>query len=133
MTLDLSQKKTDFLLLFIARAFRMFSYGMIAIVMIKNLELKNFTGQEIGIIQFAVILGDIVVSLILTTKADKFGRKNTLIIGALLKVITGIFYAYSSNLIVLVIAGIIGVISVTGTEIGPFLPIEQSALSQIIE
>ena len=31
------------------------------------------------------------------------------------------------------IAGIIGVISVTGTEIGPFLPIEQSALSQIIE
>ena len=37
MTLDLSRKKTDFLLLFIARAFRMFSYGMIAIVMIKNL------------------------------------------------------------------------------------------------
>jgi hypothetical protein len=34
---------------------------------------------------------------------------------------------------VLVITGIIGVISVTGTEIGPFLPIEQSALSQIIE
>ncbi len=33
----------------------------------------------------------------------------------------------------LVVTGIIGVISVTGTEIGPFLPIEQSALSQIIE
>ena len=58
MTLDLSQKKTDLLLLFLARAFRMFSYGMIAIVMIKNLELKHFTGHEIGIIQFAVILGD---------------------------------------------------------------------------
>jgi MFS family permease len=123
MTLDLSQKKTDLLLLFLARAFRMFSYGMIAIVMIKNLELKHFTGHEIGIIQFAVILGDIVVSLILTTKADKFGRKNTLIIGALLKVITGILYAYYADLTVLIIAGIIGVISVTGTEIGPFLPI----------
>lgn len=93
----------------------MFSYGMIAIVMIKNLELKNFTGEEIGIIQFAVIVGDIVISLILTTKADKIGRKNTLIIGAILKIITGIFYAYSSNLFVLVFTGIIGVISVTGT------------------
>jgi hypothetical protein len=45
MTLDLSAKRTDFVLLFLARAFRMFSYGMIAIVMIKNLELKNFTGE----------------------------------------------------------------------------------------
>jgi hypothetical protein len=44
MTLDLSEKKKDFILLFLARAFRMFSYGLIAIVMIKNLQLKNFTG-----------------------------------------------------------------------------------------
>lgn len=29
--------------------------------------------------------------------------------------ITGVFYAYSSNLIVLIVTGIIGVISVTGT------------------
>lgn len=132
MTLDLSPKRLDFILLFLSRGFRMFSYGMIAIVMLKNLELKNFTGEEIGIIQSAVILGDIIISLYLTTKADKIGRKKTLIIGAILKVITGIFYAYSSSLIVLVIMGIIGVISVTGTEIGPFLPIEQSALTQII-
>lgn len=123
MTLDLSSKRKDFILLFVARALRMFSYGMIAIVMINNLNLKGFTGTEIGILNFAVIVGDIVVSLILTTKADKFGRKNTLIIGAILKLITGIFYAYSANLIVLIIMGIVGVISVTGTEIGPFLPI----------
>jgi MFS family permease len=115
MTLDLSPKKKDFILLFLARALRMFSYGMIAIVMIKNLELKNFDGPEIGIIQFAVVVGDIVISLILTTKADLFGRKNTLMIGAILKLITGIFYAYSSSLWVLVVTGIIGVISVTGT------------------
>jgi hypothetical protein len=93
----------------------MFSYGMIAIVMIKNLELKHFSGSEIGIIQSAVIFGDIVISLILTTKADVFGRKNTLMLGALLKLFTGLFYAMSNSLIILVITGIIGVISVTGT------------------
>jgi hypothetical protein len=45
MTLDLSHKKTDFFLLFLTKALRMASYGMIAIVMIKNLELKNFNGE----------------------------------------------------------------------------------------
>jgi hypothetical protein len=42
-------------------------------------------------------------------------------------------YAYSYSLILLVITGIFGVISVTGSEFGPFMPIEQAALSQIIE
>lgn len=61
------------------------------------------------------------------------GRKNTLIIGSILKIMTGIVYAYSESLIILVITGIFGVISVSGSEFGPFMPIEQSALSQIIE
>ena len=37
MNLDLGEKKKDFILLFLTRGLRMFSYGMIAIVMIKNL------------------------------------------------------------------------------------------------
>jgi hypothetical protein len=36
-------------------------------------------------------------------------------LGALLKLLTGLFYAYSSNIYILVITGIFGVISVTGT------------------
>jgi hypothetical protein len=37
MSLELGDKKKDFFLLFLTRGLRMFSYGMIAIVMIKNL------------------------------------------------------------------------------------------------
>jgi hypothetical protein len=37
MSLDLGEKRKDYLLLFITRGLRMFSYGMIAIVMLKNL------------------------------------------------------------------------------------------------
>lgn len=54
-------------------------------------------------------------------------------IGSLLKLVTGLIYAESSNIVILVMAGIFGVISVTGGEIGPFMPIEQSALSQLVE
>jgi hypothetical protein len=44
MAFDLNQKKKDFFLLFLTKALRMASYGMIAIVMVKNLELKHFSG-----------------------------------------------------------------------------------------
>ena len=81
----------------------------------------------------SIVAGDIFISLFLTTRADKLGRVNTLMIGSLLKLITGLVYAESSNVIILTIAGIFGVISVTGGEIGPFMPIEQSALSQLVE
>ena len=54
-------------------------------------------------------------------------------LGAILKFITGLCYAEASNTVILLISGILGVISVSGGEIGPFMPIEQSALSQLVE
>jgi hypothetical protein len=53
--------------------------------------------------------------------------------GAVLKCATGLFYSLTSNIYALTISGILGVISVSGGEIGPFMPIEQSALSQLTE
>ena len=44
----------------------------------------------------------------------------------------GLAFACTSNLLFLVIAGTIGVISPSGHEVGPFLSIEQAALSQIV-
>lgn len=89
--------------------------------------------MQAGWIQSFIVAGDIVISLFLTTRADKLGRINTLMLGALLKLITGIIYAESDNMTILIVAGIFGVVSVTGGEIGPFMPIEQSALTQLVE
>jgi MFS family permease len=44
----------------------------------------------------------------------------------------GLVFASATNLVVLIIAGTIGVISPSGNEVGPFLSIEQAALSQIV-
>jgi MFS family permease len=55
-----------------------------------------------------------------------------LIAGALLMVAAGIAFASTNNLIFLIIAGIIGVISPSGNEVGPFLSIEQAALSHVV-
>ena len=44
----------------------------------------------------------------------------------------GLAFASTTMLWALVIAGIIGVISPSGQEVGPFLPIEQAALSHVV-
>jgi MFS family permease len=111
----------------------MFSYGMLSLIFFDNLFYKGLSTGEASWIQSGIVFGDVLVSLVLTTQADRLGRINTLMFGALLKLVTGLCYAESSNVIILTISGIFGVISVSGGEIGPFMPIEQSALSQLVE
>jgi hypothetical protein len=47
-------------------------------------------------------------------------------------IVAGIAFAFTSWVPLLILAGAIGVISPTGNEVGPFLAIEQAALSQTI-
>jgi len=78
------------------------------------------------------LAGDVAVSLLLTTTADRFGRRRTLAIGALLMSMAGIVFAMTNNFAVLLLAATIGVISPSGNEVGPFLSVEQAGLSQVI-
>jgi MFS family permease len=55
-----------------------------------------------------------------------------LMAGALLMATAGIVFASTSNFGLLVLAGTIGVISPSGHEVGPFLSIEQAALSHVV-
>src|SRR5256884_1391515 len=55
-----------------------------------------------------------------------------LIVGAILMAAAGISFACTSNFFLLILAGTIGVISPSGNEVGPFLSIEQAALSHVV-
>jgi MFS family permease len=55
-----------------------------------------------------------------------------LIVGAVLMAAAGLAFACTKNLLLLIIAGTIGVISPSGNEVGPFLSIEQAALSHVV-
>jgi MFS family permease len=55
-----------------------------------------------------------------------------LTIGAVLMILAGALFAVTSNFWWLLVAATIGVISPSGNEVGPFMPIEQAALSQLV-
>jgi predicted MFS family arabinose efflux permease len=73
-----------------------------------------------------------VITLYLSTRADGFGRRATLIIASLLKVLAGFAFAATSNFGVLAAAGVVGVISTSGGEIGPFMAVEQAVLTDAL-
>ncbi len=122
----------DIVLLFSTRTVRLFCYGFLSVILTLYLIQVGLTAGTIGILFTLTLAGDAGVSLWLTTSADRFGRRRTLILGAFLMIGAGIVFITTKNTILLTAAAIIGVISPSGNEIGPFLSIEQAGLTQII-
>jgi predicted MFS family arabinose efflux permease len=55
-----------------------------------------------------------------------------LVLSSLLVVVAGVIFAVTDWLPVLILAGIVGVISPSGNEVGPFLAVEQASLSEVV-
>jgi MFS family permease len=119
-------------LLFTTRVLRMFGYGFLAVVLVLYLAALGLDALTIGAILTLTLVGDTLISLWLTTSADRIGRRRVLVAGSLLMVGAGVLFAATSAVPLLILAATIGVISPTGNEVGPFLAVEQAALSQAI-
>ena len=119
-------------ILFITRMVRLFAYGSLSVILLIYLAQIGLSDTQIGLLLTLTLLGDTIISLWLTTRADCVGRRRMLLAGAGLMVFGGTLFALTTSYAVLLIAAIIGVISPSGYEVGPFLSIEQSALSNII-
>jgi MFS family permease len=122
----------DAWLLFSTRFIRLFAYGSLSVVLVFYLIGLGLSDSQTGLLLTLTLVGDTVVSLYLTTRADRIGRRRMLIIGAILMAAAGLAFAFTHNFLLLIIAGTIGVISPSGNEVGPFLSIEQAVLSHVI-
>lgn len=120
----------DVILLFSTRSLRLFAYGGLSVVLFQYLAAIGLRPIDAGLLITSIVAGDTVMSLYLTTRADrKFGRKTTLIVGAVLMAFAGVGFILSDKWLPgLFVAGTLGVVSGSGGEIGPFLAIEQAAL-----
>lgn len=128
----MSTVRSDTAILFTARTTRLFAYGFVSVILVLYLAETGLSPLGVGAMLTATLVGDIVVSLWITMIADRVGRKKMLILGSLLMILGGVVFVLSQNPVLLTLAAIIGIISPSGNEIGPFLSIEQAALSQLV-
>src|SRR5579872_4523982 len=122
----------DARLLFLSRFIRLFAYGSLSVILVFYLVGLGLREDQVGTLLTLTLVGDTVISLYLTTRADRMGRRRMLIVGSFLMAAAGLVFALTHNFLLLVIAGTIGVISPSGNEVGPFLSIEQAALSHVV-
>ena len=127
-----SSSAADIRLLFATRAVRLFAYGFLSVVLVLYLAAAGLSEASIGVLLTLTLLGDTAVSLAVTTRADRAGRRGMLRLGAALMILAGVLFGTTRSFALLLFAATVGVISPAGNEVGPFLAIEQAALTQAL-
>ncbi len=128
----MTDQNRNFSLLFTTRIIRLFAFGFMSVILVLFLSATGLSDAQIGLLLSLTLAGDVLVSFWATSVADRIGRKRMLIVGAFLMALSGLAFAFTRDPVALTFFAILGIISPSGNEIGPFLSIEQAALSQII-
>ncbi|BGP17673.1 hypothetical protein JCM10213_003577 [Rhodosporidiobolus nylandii] len=123
----------DVSLLILSRFVRMLAFGTVAPLLVLYLNSLGFEGTEVGLFLSLTLVGDVVLSLVVSWVADRIGRRNVLAAGALAMAASGFVFYTSKSYITLLLAATLGVISPSGNEVGPFSAVEGSILSQLIQ
>ncbi|MCL4400991.1 MFS transporter [Candidatus Parvarchaeota archaeon] len=116
-------------LLFLAKTLRVFGFGFLSIILPLYMLRLGYSALIIGIVISMAVFGSVVFNTLISKFSDSFGRRKSLIILSIMMAISTILMIFNINAMLFVIAAFIGSVSVTGTETGPFLSIEQSAIS----
>ncbi|KAF1926540.1 MFS general substrate transporter [Didymella exigua CBS 183.55] len=122
----------DVYTIILARYLRMYAYGSVALVLALYFRAQGLSDAQIGFFMTLTLLGDVVVSLLLTLVADRLGRRTTLMLGALGMSVSGAVFATSTSYPALLTAAVVGVVSPSGNEIGPFRAVEESTLAGLV-
>src|SRR5260370_2311493 len=111
-------------LLFVTRCTRLFAYGSLAVVLVFYLTSLGFSTSQTGLLLTLTLVGDTAVSLYLTTRADRIGRRRMLIIGAILMALAGLALSLTSRFVVLFLARTHRVLRPPGNPMRPLALIQ---------
>src|SRR5262252_6865018 len=114
LSVALSALSRDARLLFATRFIRLFAYGSLSVVLVFYLVGVGISEAQTGTLLTLTLAGDTFISLVLTTQADRIGRRTMLIVGGALMIAAGLVFAGTGNFWLLPVAGTIGVISPSG-------------------
>lgn len=115
------------------RSLRMFTAGIPSLILALFFASLKFPDSRIGVFMTLTLMGDVLLSLVLTLVADKLGRRRILFMGSIMMACSGVVFALSESFWILLIAAVFGIISVTGADCGPFRAVEESILSGLTD
>lgn len=111
------------------RATRTFGYGFLAVIL--GVYLGGLGGSEAFVVlAFGIsLVSGAGLNVLVAYFGDRFGRRKAMIVFGLLMTLAGTILSIAPNFLAAIAGLIFGAVSPTGTEVSPFLSIEQSIVA----
>src|SRR2546428_768468 len=123
--------RSDWALLLVARGLRAFGFGFAAVLVGLHLEHAGLSPVVIGLTVGLGLASASLTGLGAVVFAVRFGRRATLAVTGLLMAVTGLDLALATQPSLLVLAGVTGMLGAGNLDLGPFAPIEQTAVAEV--
>ncbi len=133
MAFKLHYLRRESKILLITKTIRVFGFGFLSIILPLYLLKLGYSPIFVGIVLSASVLSSVMYNVLVSAFSDRFGRGKSLVLLSIMMALSGILLIADVSAVSLVIAAIIGAMSVTGSETGPFLAIEQSAMTRTVK
>lgn len=111
-----------------AQGLRAVAYGFSSILLGASLEARGWSGGEVGLLLAAILMGTAAVSLVVGRVGDRVGRRRLYALLFLGLSVSGLTFALTDRLWVLVLVALTGTMSTEVVESGPFTSLEQAML-----
>lgn len=113
------------------RAVRMFGYGFVSVLL--GIYLKLLGGGDAAVVAAlgASLASGAGLNVLVGLYGDRFGRRNAMVVFGLLMAVAGTVMALAPSFTFALVALALGALSPTGTEVSPFLSVEQSIVAEV--
>jgi MFS family permease len=115
----------------VAKGTRVFYSGLLSLLIPLYLNALGYSDYFFGLVLVAILAGNVISNLALTYLEPRIGRRRLLLSFSLMMVPSGLLLAFSEHPAAILFACLIGNISTTGTEAGPFQSIEAGVLPEL--
>jgi MFS family permease len=124
---------TDAQRLLIAATLRSFATGMGAVLLGIYLAQRGVSLAEIGVVLSAGLAGGFAAMLLVSLRADRWGRKRILLLLSVLGTTGGVLLAFAETFPLALAAAVLGMVNGTGRDRGAAFVLEQAILPQFTE
>ncbi len=120
----------DLLLIYPAAFLRSSGVGLTGVVLGVYLARADFSPTRIGLVIAAGLAGAALATLVVGLRADRMGRRRTLVTLSVLSVVGGLGLVLTTTLSGLLLLAFFGMLNGMGTDRGPAFALEQAIIPQ---
>jgi MFS family permease len=117
--------------IFQLQAVRASVYGFGSVILGVSLAQGGLSSPQVGLVFASLLAGSALASIVLARRADRLGRRRVYAILYGLMAVAGTIFALSNSLLLLILAGLTGTLSVDVSESGPFTSVEQAMIPEV--